>query len=146
MSAQFVLELRDVSSLTEARFAAGELFTHIRLSDALASGPEAKILEIKAFLSGIGVGYNANLYESLPAWADYTVSTTTFVQGSQTLSLATEPLADSIWRVEKLELLPVHLTEPAGMSVPGLQEAKLGHAEFGPHQDFLEHIRQQWDI
>ena len=54
-----ILELRNVASLTEARYAAGEGFTHIRLHNSILEKNDILLIEgIKSFLSGLSIGCN----------------------------------------------------------------------------------------
>ena len=151
MAAEFVLELRDVSSLTEARFAAGELFTHIRLAPALAQGPEATVLEIKAFLSGVSVGVELTGTEEQPAWADYSVRANILTDSEGHYSLVPPGseghMAHSIVVIEDVhKALPQGFGRPAGLSLPGAEEYKTGFADFDAHQDFLETVRTAYGI
>jgi hypothetical protein len=148
MPPTFVLELRDVSSLTEARFAAGEGFTHIRLSKNLAEGKESAILDIKNFLSGVAVGLEVeDANSALPAWADYFVLSQNLVEGSQKYPLyALQAVGEaSIFLVSDLtQALPTGGF--AGISLPGLVEEKTGFADYAPHQDFLELVREAYEL
>jgi hypothetical protein len=145
MPTQFVLELRQVSSLTQARFAAGEGFTHIRLAPELVAGPEKDILEIKAFLSGVAVGLDASNADELPPWADYYVHKGSVVQRTIIYPEKELPPPISITEIADLAAqLPD--TGPKGLSLPGLEEEKLGHASYDAHQDFLESIRSKYAL
>ena len=149
MPGQFVLELRNVSSLTEARFAAGEGFTHIRLDAALAGGDLAPIEGIKGFLSGILVGLDLEAGQSKPDWADYFVQYGKLLDSTEEYSLvppASEgDLAYSIIEIEDLSIeLPK--AQPAGLSIPSPTEYKVGHADYEPVQDLLEKARDTFGL
>jgi hypothetical protein len=148
MPPTFVLELRDVSSLTEARFAAGEGFTHIRLSKNLAEGKESAILDIKNFLSGVAVGLEVEDASSvLPTWSDYYVLSQNLVEGAQRFPLSTLPASGdtSVLLVTDLtQALPKAVC--AGFSLPGLVEEKTGFADYAPHQDFLDLVREAYEL
>ena len=151
MASPFVLELRDVSSLTEARFAAGEGFTHIRLSRQLASGPVTAIQEIKGFLSGIEVGAHLEDGQTVPEWADYHTQDKILHDKGETFSLVPPgsegDMNHCLIEVETVsKALPETYGRPAGLSLPGAEEYKTGHADFEPHQEMLDLIRTKFGI
>jgi len=138
MHSDFVLELREVSSLTEARFAAGEGFTHIRLSKALANGPEAAIIQIKDFLSGVAVGMESSIEQTMPEWVDYyAVQNRLWQEGKETHIVVLDSLESA---------LPDTLAQENGISLPGINEYKTGFADYEPHQILLEKIREKIEI
>lgn len=149
MPTDFVLELRNVSSLTEARFAAGEGFTHIRLSADLAGQGEAIILGIKEFLSGLALGVELDAGEPLPGWADYAVQGKCLRAGHSEKLLAEPDEADgnAICVVEEIKGVAVAaLPLVAGLSLPSPAEYKTGFADFEPLQNLLEEIRTHYGL
>jgi hypothetical protein len=143
MPVHFVLELRDVSSLTEARFAAGEGFTHVRLTPELATGPESKVLDIKRFLSGVLIGIDRiGEAQPIPTWADYYVQDRMLIQDGKSISLDMDPNSDNILALESLAN-PLPDVTLLGLSLPGLQEHKVGYADYEAHQDFMEKLREK---
>ncbi len=149
MPTDFVLELRNVSSLTEARFAAGEGFTHIRLSPDLASQGDAIILGIKEFLSGLAVGLELPAGTQLPAWADYAVRGDALQSEQINLPLADahQANAQSICILDNVSQATAEKLPPAaGLSIPSPAEYKTGFADFEPLQDLLEIVRAHYGL
>jgi hypothetical protein len=145
MPTQFVLELRQVSSLTQARFAAGEGFTHIRLGPSILAGQEKEILEIKSFLSGVAVGLDSLEDGEMPHWADYFVQDglVTHLRLVYPFSVLPEPF--QIFEQADLQS-PLPEMAEYGISLPGLYEEKLGHASYDAHQDFLDQLSGKFNL
>lgn len=149
MPTDFVLELRNVSSLTEARFAAGEGFTHIRLSPDLASQGDAIILGIKEFLSGLAVGLDLPAGAQLPTWADYAVQGNNLQSEQINLPLANtgQATAQSICIIDNVSQAKADTLPPAaGLSLPSPAEYKTGFADFEPLQDLLDIVRAHYGL
>ena len=140
-----ILELRDVTSLTEARYAAGEGFTHIRIGDRLIEENNVALIEgIKGFLSGMAVGCNRVYYTpALAATFHYYASadarTTTLhtTNDNRVLELETISLSNDF-------KLGSYLPTMQGFSIQAPGEEETGVlADYSTIETILDDIRNQ---
>jgi hypothetical protein len=137
-----LLELRNVSSLTEARFAAGEGFTHIRFDpDFLLQATPDQLQAIAGFVSGLELGANLdseNASQVLPLLSYSATKTDIKLHSSE----SAQPYYDLTHLSEaEVERLLSATPEPVfSLKSPG--EERPGMADFSNLQILLERIEE----